>query len=368
MEAAKEGDSEPIRFKYLTPSELDDADLKVEYLISSMLVAGQPGIMAGPKKCLKTSILVDIAVSLATNTPVLGFFETARPTKVALMSAESGLSTIRSTARTIAANRGLRLRDVTGLFFMNVVPKFGNALHLSALSQMLEETGAEVLAIDPAYLAMPAADAGNLMAQGELLSGVNEVCQKFGTTLLLAHHTKQTRPGGNPYAEPELDDIAWAGFAEWARQWILLNRQERYSEGSGLHRVWLSTGGSMGHSGLWSVTVDEGQFVEGQPRRWDVTIESGKEASEHRAARKEAAAEERKNATLEANKRKILDALIHYPDGETFSEIASSAGLSGQTAKPAIGSLKREGAVITVEIIKSGKKYEGFKRVYGPQN
>ena len=108
-----------------------------------------------------------------------------------------------------------------------------------------------VVVIDPAYLATPlAADKGNnLFAIGELLRSVNDVCQACGCTLLIAHHMKKT---GITYDPPELVDTAWSGWAEWARQWLLLNRRERFDpDSNGQHKLWFAVGGSAGHSGLW---------------------------------------------------------------------------------------------------------------------
>ena len=78
-----------------------DADLKVEYLIDGTLVAGQPCILAGPKKCLKTSVLIDLGISLVTGGFFLGRLKVQRPASVAIMSGESGLATIRETINRI---------------------------------------------------------------------------------------------------------------------------------------------------------------------------------------------------------------------------------------------------------------------------
>ena len=61
----------------------------------------------------------------------------------------------------------------------------------------------------------------------------------------------------------ELDDMSQSGFAEFARQWILLSRRKDYLDGSGLHELWMRSGGSAGNSSLWRLDVDEGSSNAG---------------------------------------------------------------------------------------------------------
>ncbi len=69
----------------------------------------------------------------------------------------------------------------------------------------------------------------------------------------------------------ELADIAWSGFAEFARQWLLLSRREPYIDGTGEHRLYLRSGGSAGHSALIHLDASEGI----QPNRhWQIDAKS----------------------------------------------------------------------------------------------
>ncbi|MBI3464901.1 MAG: AAA family ATPase [Planctomycetes bacterium] len=225
VQSTDEPHQQPIEFERITCQQLDSATYEQEYLIERTLVRGQPCILAGGKKTLKTSLIVYMAIALATGGRFLGRLQ-AKQCRVTVMSGESGLATIQETARRIAAVASVKLADIESLIWSTSLPKIGSALHLEALERFLKADAIEVLFLDPAYLAMPGGDAGNLFVQGELLSGLNDVCQQLGVGLVLAHHTR--KGNGKDFDAPELESIAWAGFQEFCRQWLLIGRREKY--------------------------------------------------------------------------------------------------------------------------------------------
>ncbi len=222
--------------------------------------------------------------------------------------------------------------------------------------------------IDPAFMAMSGADAGNLFVQGQTLRHVNEVCEELGTTFCLVHHTRKA-PRDAPYGPVELDHIAWSGFPKWARQWLLIGRREPYEVGSGLHRLWLTTGGSAGHNHLWAVDVDEGPFTPGVPRKWDVTVANPEDARVVTEAEKEAAKdrerETRAQARVDGDRTKIVKAMLKFPEGETARAIRTRTGLSGERVGVAIASLLQSGDVLEVELLKGNHRTpcQGYRLV-----
>jgi hypothetical protein len=157
-----------------------------------------------------------------------------------------------------------------------------------------------------------------------------DLAQETGCTPILCHHLKKSV--NEPYEPAELENIAWAGFQEFVRRWILLNRRVRYDpDHGGHHELWMSVGGSAGHSGLWGLNIDEGQDHGG--RRWEVEVISASEAFAQRVDVAHEQSEERKQRQQQSRDEKhreaLLKALRLYPEGETPRVIRETAALSG---------------------------------------
>ncbi len=348
-----------LKFDALTCAELDNGKFDLEFLVDGILVAGQPCIMAGPQKSLKTSLLVDLGISLAACGHFLGRFPVTRPARVGLMSGESGLGTLQETARRIAHAAGRRLSEIDGLIFSEHLPRFGSLEHETALKKFIADNGLEVLMIDPAYLAMPSDDPGNLFEQGRLLRGMSEVCREADCGMILAHHTRKGRI--DPLAPPELTDIAWSGFQEFARQWLLVGRRESYQPGSGEHRLWLSVGGSAGHGGLWALDISEGTRATPGGRYWQVSVATPDDARVAVVDRRETQRQARQAEQLETDRRAIIDAAVKLPGPETKNGLRDRITIPHKRFPAAFASLVADGTLQEAEIQKSnGQRYTGW--------
>jgi len=352
--AATAEDESPFEFRRISCAELDATDYQLEYLIDGTLVAEQPCILAGGKKCLKTSLLIDLGISLAVGGHFLGKLKVNRACRVGIMSGESGLATIQETARRIAAAAGYRLGDISNLVFSDELPRFDSMIHRDALRRFCEDDELEAVAFDPTYFCLPDIDHANLFQVGEQLRGVAQVCQECGVMMILSHHTRKTKI--DPFSPPELEDISWAGFQEFARQWLLVGRRELYQPGSGEHRLWLSAGGSAGHSALWAVDVNEGTRATPGGRFWDVNLLPANEARQQVEIHKEADKQSARQERLEHDKQTVCNAMAKYPTGETKTVIRDGSGLHSSRFNPAFGELLAEAIVVPCTIIKGNRK------------
>jgi hypothetical protein len=232
--------------------------------------------------------------------------------------------------------------------------RFGERDHQEALKYFIDENKLKLLMIDPAYMCIPSrVKPENLFAMGELLYSVNNLCQQQGCQFMLAHHNKKLNLGGekNPYAPPDLEDIAWTGFQEFARQWILVGRRSPYNDGTGEHNLWLRSGGSAGHSGLYCLKISEGH----RPNRiWEVKIDYAKYVIEKEKLEKE----NLKEQTLQNNIKIIKTLLKSEPDTKKGTRIKSK--IKEAQFDEAWIEIEGEGQLQPMEIKKTNRSYNGF--------
>ena len=224
---------------------------------------------------------------------------------------------------------------------------------LRSLGDEISDHELAVVILDPLYLGLLAGaqdlQASNLYHIGPLLSAVSQACLKAGATPILAHHTK--KQVANPYSPPELEDLAFAGVQEFARQWLLIGRREQFQPGTGDHRLWLNVGRSAGHSGCWAVDINEGQLGEDfSGRTWLVEVRAATDERQAAGERREQERQEERREREQHSRQRVIDALGHYTNGATFTQLRESAGLSSAKARPALDALLAEGVVEAVEV------------------
>ena len=329
------------------------ANYRPNWLVKRILVAKQPAVTGGRSKAMKTSILVDLAVSIGSGTPFLGQFDSTRAS-VAILSGESGPFTIQETAKRVAAARKIDLAD-TDVHFGFVLPRITNMEDVEATADMLLRTKADVLIIDPAYLCLLGGENGgrqasNVFDMGPLLLRLSEVGEQTDSTVVLCHHCRKSPgEGRDRYEPPDLEELSMAGFAEWARQWILIGRREPFEPGTGNHKLWLNVGGSVGFSGTWSLDIDEGVLADDfSGRRWEVTVGSVQEAREEKKRKADQKRNEERERREWERQQKVIRILRASNEGMARTRIGIKAGMNGKHVAETLLALEQKGLVKSI--------------------
>jgi hypothetical protein len=362
LEEIKCGADAGKRFPSYSLADLEAMELETTFLADGALVKGQPALLAGAQKTLKTCIAQDLALSLATGGHALGRFKVTAPMRVCFATGESGLPTVRETFRRQCHKVGRHPADVEGLIVSDKLPWLGgDGNDLPALCRWLNDNGADVLFLDPVYLCLDTDNKeSSVFAMGRQLKPLAEACQEIGTTLVLLHHAKRTKQSDG-YRPMQLSDLAFAGFPEFARQWLLISRRSEFNPDTGLHQLYLNIGGSAGHHSLWALDIDEGHFPS---RTWEVTLSKSSEARRLAAAQREeekqAAAAERNRVAMEVFKKKAIIALGQVGP-ETAERIRDRAGIHKAKWPSVRAELYGDGAIIDVVIEKNGRQWDAIR-------
>lgn len=347
---------------FISSAEFASLDVSHEWMIDRTMVRYEPLILGGPKKSLKTSVVLDLAISLAAgfNTRFLGKFDVEQPYRVGLISGESGKPTLKKKALAVCKVKGLNLADLK-IHWRFRMPSFSVVEERDAVAEYVRENRLEVLIYDPMYLGLFAensnVNAGNVMQMGPLLQKVADTCLPYDCTPVLVHHTKKL--GQKDSRRPlDLDDMSQSGFAEFARQWILLSRRRDYLDGSGLHELWMRSGGSAGHSSLWGIDVDEGSSKAGiAGERWDVTVRTFSQIKQEKEAEKADVQKDKTNIWAE----RVVEFLKKTPGGETKAQIAKALKINGGKVKEAVCLALAKEMIIPGKVVKdNGVEYDVF--------
>lgn len=330
----------------LTDSELNQRESSPKYLIDRCLLAGQTGIVAGPEKALKTSLSVELALSVAYGKPFLNHYKVLETGHVGIFSCERGFDSLKDLQCTIAEGKQIESFD-DQLFWSVDPPNLTNDRHIERLRYLIRMHDWKLLILDPYYWMIPglANQSNNVYAIGQIAKELITLAQDTGCTILVVAHFRKLSPE-EKRAKPELPWISGAGPREFARQWLLINRRKDFKPGTGEpHNLWVSIGNQEGSNEGFNLLVDEGTDTA---RDWNLTIKSLSDVTEEKNAED--------NKTQMDRIEKIVNVLTNHPDGLTKSAIKDKVGGSVKTVQKDLEEAERKGLVKQVKIKVSNRK------------
>lgn len=247
----------------VTTAQLLAREAPPAWLLPGMLRQGQPGVILGPIRCLKTSLAVDLCGALASGGKFLGRFAVERAFRVGFVGGEAARGVAVDLARRWSAAAEVDLAKLDRLVWGLNLADADDPDGLRRLAEWIARYELEVVLIDPDDLALLTP-----RAQARWLADLVRCCLAAGATPIVCC---ELRKEGKP-RPLEAADLAAAPCRAIARQWLLVSRREAFEPGSGEHQLWLTLGGGSGQSGQWGVDIDEGDTDEPTGGKWEATV------------------------------------------------------------------------------------------------
>jgi hypothetical protein len=183
----------PVENLALLLARVDDAP-PPKYLVRPCIAAGDHGMFAAEFKAGKTWAMADLAISVASGTPWLGVFDVETPGPVLLFAGEGGPRKVVRRFRAVCRSRDI---DPTMLPVRVCLraPHLTNEAAMVLVEAEIEQHHPVLVIIDPLYLAARGARGSDLYEMGAHLEGIQVICQRHGSALLIAHHWNKTGDG-----------------------------------------------------------------------------------------------------------------------------------------------------------------------------
>ncbi|WP_425996231.1 AAA family ATPase [Tsukamurella sp. DT100] len=212
-------------FKLMGPDAWAQPVAPPEFLVKGVLVRDTFGVIAGPKKSLKTHENHALALAVATGQPLYNHapFAVPKAGRVLYIVGEGGQGDVQRKLQRMCRTYGVDPRDVAedeqfplhvafGATSMND-PRFQDEL-----KAMLDATQPDLVLIESFYNFHPeGVETGNLYQRGQAIDSFHKFVRGecTGATSLMTDHYRSTGNKGT-----DLDMIAMAGQAEVADSWI----------------------------------------------------------------------------------------------------------------------------------------------------
>lgn len=345
-------DPDALPFGVITLGDLYTRDLTIEYLVDDLLVWGHDTVIGAVPKCLKTSLMVDLAVSLASGKDFLNHFHIPQTRKSIYLSAESGFDTLKNIVGRVCASRDILPKSIYDQIHMgDRVPLVDNPKQLTLLESLMQKVKPSVLFVDPLYKSLQlGSEASNLMVVGDKLQKLSLLCREQGVMLICCHHVKKSSA-----TKKELDllDLTQAGIAEHFRQFAMLRREKPF-QFDGVHDLKMSVSASVGVYGQYSLHVREGAYNGAGEHKWDVQIQTTGEKEAEEAEVSQLLITEDTHVVMSLMRELgpvTSKAALHIP--------AKVKGVSRQRCDKAFASLRGNGQIVRdlVDSTISSKKY-----------
>lgn len=193
------------------------ADEPLSWLVRAVLQAATYGPVGGPKKALKSWLVLTLAVALASGKKWLGMFDVGEPRNVLLMAGESQKPRLSKNLAAVTRMMGVKWDELeTTINFSTAVHVMGSDDWFKALEADLLDVDYGLVIVDPLYTYHPAElSTSQMHARANALMRSTKTIRDRGITILIVDHWRE-----HNLTDDVLDNLTGAGMGAFADSWM----------------------------------------------------------------------------------------------------------------------------------------------------
>jgi len=190
----KELPSSPESLPVVRAAALQQTLVDTRWLIDTLWGEGAVGLVGGTPKSLKSWLVLEMAISVATGTPCLGRFQVRTPGPVLVYLAEDAPSVVRDRLLALCQARCVDIDDLD----VRVITAPSLRIDLLAEQQKLTQTIAlhrpRLLVLDP-FVRLHRIDENQAQEVAPLLDFLRTLNRIYELAIVLVHHTRKSGSG-----------------------------------------------------------------------------------------------------------------------------------------------------------------------------
>ena len=186
-----------------------EAEQELSWLVEGIWPEQGVGFLGGHPKSCKSWLALDIALSVASRTAVLGKYAVQRGGPVLVFAAEDSPPMVRARFAGMAAARGVSLEDLPIQLVLADrlrLESDGDQARLRATLEMIQPT---LLILDP-FVRMTGIDENSAQEVSCVLGYLRELQRSLGVAILVVHHVRKSSGNGGLALRGSGDFWAWS--------------------------------------------------------------------------------------------------------------------------------------------------------------
>ncbi len=180
--------SPPLRI--VRAGEIDERDEAQRWLIEPLWPHSAVGIAGGQPKSGKSWLGLDLAVSVASNTPCLGRYHVRHPGTALVYLAEDALADVRARIECLCRSRGLAIEQLNLHVIAEPVLRLDQERDRQRLREAVTRFRPCLLVLDP-LVRLHQLDENSSQEVSALLGFLRELQRAHDVSVLLVHHTSK---------------------------------------------------------------------------------------------------------------------------------------------------------------------------------